>query len=198
VLLAAPVPALARCAGGPVYWTDIVVRTDSPLQEFTAAFGRRFAYTTPDSQSGYQGPRALFAPHVARYGAKLFATTIGPLVTPSRVIDAVIARECDAGPLDCYYHALLRVTEPDLAARLRVIATTATVPIPPLVAAPTLAPRSAERLTQALLAVAEAAELAPLRARLCLERFVDVDAARYDELVARARAADATGYTELR
>jgi ABC-type phosphate/phosphonate transport system substrate-binding protein len=113
------------------------------------------------------------------------------------VVEAVIGGQCDAGPLDSYWHELLRATEPALAAQLRVIAMTEPTPIPPLVAAPAIAAATAARLVGALLAVEHADTLAPLRAQLRLQRFVALPAARYDELVARARAADASGYPQL-
>ena len=44
----------------------------------------------------------------------------GPLVTPRRVVEAVLAGDADAGPLDSYVHDLMRLHEPRLAAPLRV------------------------------------------------------------------------------
>ncbi|MFO1322567.1 MAG: PhnD/SsuA/transferrin family substrate-binding protein [Burkholderiales bacterium] len=197
-LLAAPVPDVPRCGGEPIYWTDIVVRADSPLTSLADVLHRRFAWTTRDSQSGYQAPRALFAPFApfAR-GAPLFAATVGPLVTPRRVVEAIVAGDADAGPLDSYAHRLLAITEPGLVAPLRVIAATEPTSIPPMVAGSAIAAADATRLTEALLAVHESAYLAPVRATLGLERFARVPVARYDELCERARAADATGYVAL-
>jgi len=181
----------------PIYWTDIVVRADSPLGGLADAFEHRFAYTTADSQSGYQAPRSLLAPYARQCGGRLFSATVGPLVTPRRVVEAVVAGECDAGPLDGYWHELLRATEPALAAQLRVIATTDPTPIPALVAAPAIAAAVTARLADALLAVEHEQALEPTRARLRLQRFTALPAARYDALVARAHAADALGYPRL-
>ncbi len=97
-ILAAPVPEPARYGGAPVYFTDIVVRADSPLQTLPDLFGRRFAFTTEDSQSGYQAPRRLLAPYARARGGSLFAKAVGPLVTPRRVVEAVLSGEADAGP----------------------------------------------------------------------------------------------------
>lgn len=196
-LLAAPVPDDERCGGEPIYWSDIVVRADASLLALEDLVDRRFAFTTPDSQSGYQAPRELLAPLAKERGGRLFAATVGPLVTPRRVVEAVMAGDADAGPLDSYAHRLLRNTEPGLVAGLRVIAATALAPIPPLVASPAVAPSDAARLTEALLSVHESAKLAPVRAALSLARFERVQAERYDELLRRAGAADAQGYPEL-
>jgi ABC-type phosphate/phosphonate transport system substrate-binding protein len=182
-ILAAPVPDPARYGGMPVYCTDIVVRTDSPMRQITDTFGRRFAYTTEDSQSGYQAPRQFLAPFAHDRGGALFESMVGPLVTPRRVVEAVLEGKADAGPLDSYFHDLLRRHEPALAGQLRVIASTQFTPIPALVAAPTLPEADAQRLTAALLAVADAAELASIRSELLLRGFAAVDAKAYDALL---------------
>ncbi len=197
VLLAAPVPALQRCGGKPLYWTDIVVRADSPIRDVVGAFGHRFAFTAEDSQSGWHAPRALLAPFAQDRGGPLFSKVVGPLRTPRRVVEAVIAGDTDAGPLDSYAHALLRMTEPDLAARLRVIASTSPTAIPTFVAAVSTPPADARRITEALLAVHESAWLASARATLCLERFSRVPPGRYDALLVAAQQADSLGYPRI-
>ena len=73
-VLAAPVPSPSRYGGKPVYWTDIIVRIDSPITRLEETFGHRFAFTTEDSQSGYQAPRLLLTPRT--HGAPLFAATV--------------------------------------------------------------------------------------------------------------------------
>ena len=78
-----------RCRSGAVsatrrvYWTDIVVRADSAIATLGDIFGAPFRVHHARSQSGYQAPRALFAPlaHASAAGA-LFAAMVGPLVTP--------------------------------------------------------------------------------------------------------------------
>ncbi len=196
-LLAAPVPTPAEYGARAIYWTDIVVAAGTSLARIEDAFGGRFAWTARDSQSGWQAPRLHLAPHAQRRGGALFAATVGPLVTPREVALAVADGRADAGPLDSYALALLRAHEPDLAARLRVIARTPSTPIPPLVGAPTLDPRIASRLRSALLEVGTTPALAAAREALLLDRFVAVDAGAYDCLVADARAADALGYRDI-
>lgn len=196
-ILAAPVPSPSRYGGRPVYGTDIVVRADSSFARLDDAFGRRFAYTTEDSQSGWHAPRLLFAPHARMRGLPLFAAIVGPLVTPRDVALAIAGGDADAGPLDTYAHDLMRLHEPALAAQLRVVATTPLTPIPPLVGAPSMAASDARRMTDALLAVAEAPELERLRAALLLRAFAAVTAASYDRLVAHASEADAQGYPRI-
>jgi len=196
-VLAAPVPSPPAYGGKPIYWTNLVVRADSPLTRLTDAFGQRIAYTSVDSQSGYQAVRALFAPYARAKRGPLFASTIGPLVTPRAIIEAVLDGTADVGPLDSYCHELVRADEPEIAAQLRTVAATAPTPIPPLIAARMIAAADASRLSAALLAVADAPELAPARATLLLDGFVARTASNYAVLTARADEADALGYPTL-
>jgi ABC-type phosphate/phosphonate transport system substrate-binding protein len=145
-----------------VYWTCIVAREDSGLRTLRDTLSRRMAYTTTDSQSGYQAMRALVAsePHP-------FSSMIGPLVTPRRVVEAVLAGDADAGPVDSYALDLMRLHEPALVAPLRVVATTPPTPIP---------------LRDALTQVGDVPALAQAREAVLLRRFEVVDATAYDVL----------------
>ena len=89
------------------------------------------AFTTPDSMSGYQAPRRFLAQAAARRGGALFASTIGPLITPLAVVDALLAGGADIGPLDGYALDLLRLHEPVRLAALTVIASTPFAPRSP-------------------------------------------------------------------
>jgi ABC-type phosphate/phosphonate transport system substrate-binding protein len=196
-LLAAPVPSPGAYGGKPVYWSDLVVRVDAPFVELNDVFGQRLAYTIEDSQSGYQAARELLASYARKRGGRLFTATVGPLITPRRVAEAVIAGEADVGPLDSYAHDLIRAHEPELAARLRTIATTPPTPIPPLVAAPGIATADIEHLRAALLDIAGAGELRSIRSALLLDRFVEVRPEDYGVLLERASAADRHDYPRL-
>ena len=197
VVLAAPVPSPPAYGGRPIYWTDLVVRADSPYARLTDLFGRRIGWTTMESQSGYHALRTLFAPYAAARGTPLFTVAVGPLVTPRAVIAAVLDGTADAGPLDSYWHDLLRAHEPEVAGELRTLVTTTPGPIPAFVAASTIAAADAHRLSTALLAVAAAPELAPARATLLLEGFAPRTVADYATLQNRAAEADASGYPRL-
>lgn len=196
-LLAAPVPSGAHYGGRPVYWTDLVVAADSPIADLDAAFGKRIAWTTEDSQSGWHAPRLFFAAYARSRGTPLFADAIGPLVTPRNVALAVADARVDIGPLDSYAHDLLRAREPALAARLRVIATTPVTPIPPLVGAPGMPFTDATRLRDAFLAVGQAPEMASVRGSLLLSGFADVKPESYRTLTADATRADEMRYPRL-
>ena len=53
VPVAAPVLAGARYRGQPIYYSDVIVRSDSPFRSFADLRGRSWAYNERLSQSGY-------------------------------------------------------------------------------------------------------------------------------------------------
>src|SRR3954464_2565203 len=53
VPLAAPVLQGRRYEGRPVYFSDVIVRRDSPFQTFADLRGASWSYNDPDSHSGY-------------------------------------------------------------------------------------------------------------------------------------------------
>jgi ABC-type phosphate/phosphonate transport system substrate-binding protein len=193
-IVAAPIPSPPRYRGAAVYCTDFVVRADSPYQQLSDTFGGRIGWTVSHSQSGFNAVRH----HLLRYrrqGAeRLFAQSIGPLVTPRKVIEAVVGGAIDVGPLDSFVHDLLMHHEPDTAAQLRTVESTAMTPIPPLIASPSTPLETVERLRQSLLALSIDPEAAPILQALLLAGFALVDPADYDSLVTQAREAETAGY----
>src|ERR1043166_4840512 len=148
VALVAPVPPPPRYGGRPSYCTDLVVRADRPFRQLSDTFGGRIGWTIGHSQSGYNAVRHHPLGQTPRHAPQW----VGPLVTPRRVIEAVLEDRIDVGPPGGSVHDLIRRPEPDTAAKLRVVASTAMTPIPPLVASPRVAQDTAARLRGALLA----------------------------------------------
>ncbi|HTP98652.1 MAG TPA: PhnD/SsuA/transferrin family substrate-binding protein [Casimicrobiaceae bacterium] len=196
-VLAAPVPSAPAYRGRPEYWTNVVARSDGPVRTLEEALGRRMAYTAPDSQSGYQALRSLLAPYARERGVPLFASMVGPLITPARVVESVLAGDADAGPVDSYAFELMKHHEPARLAALTIVATTSPTPIPPLVGAANLPPEDAARWRAALLSVAAAGELAAVRGTLLLRGFAPATVAHYDVLREAAEAATTAGYATL-
>jgi len=191
--VAAPVPASSLAAGRALYASHLVVRAESPIDSLAGSFGKRLGWTVEHSQSGFNALRSHLLRH-RREGERLYSESLGPLVTPRRVIEAVLADEIDIGPLDSYFHDLLLAHEPATAARLRIVETTEARPMPLLVAADGAEPAVVERLRDALLAMAEDAAATPLLGRLCLRGFAPVEREAYGILLDEACEAQAAGY----
>jgi ABC-type phosphate/phosphonate transport system substrate-binding protein len=191
--VAAPVPVSELAARRPFYTSHLVVRVERKITTLAQSFGGRIGWTVEHSQSGFNALRSHLLPY-RRAGERLYAESIGPLVTPRRVIDAVLAGEIDIGPLDSYFHDLLLTHEPKVAARLRIVETTAPRPMPLLVASAEVEPAIVERLLGTLLAASGDAAVAPVLERLCLSGFAAVEREDYRLLLDDARAAEAAGY----
>jgi len=185
-LIATPVPMRF---GAPVYATDFVVRADSPFQSLEDTFGYRIGWTVQHSQSGFNAARH----HLLRYRSadrpRLYAQSLGNLVTARAIVQAVLDGRIDVGPLDAWWHELLKLHEPATAARLRTVATTATVPAPPFVAAPGTDPGIVAALRRALLAL-------PPQPALALQGYAELPPDAYGVTAAWAREAVAAGYPE--
>lgn len=193
--VAAPMPASPLGGGRPFYATHLVVRTDSAIATLEQSFGRRLGWTVDHSQSGFNALRTHLLPH-RRDGRPLYAASIGPLLTPRRVIEALLSDEIDIGPLDSYWHDLLLAHEPATAARLRIVATTRPTPMPLLAASAAVDADTVATLRAALRDVATHSAAPALLAPLRLAGFAAIAGGDYGTLVDAARQADGAGYDQ--
>ncbi|WP_377811425.1 PhnD/SsuA/transferrin family substrate-binding protein (plasmid) [Azospirillum sp. A29] len=193
-IVAAPVPAAVRYGGRAEYRTDFVVRAESAIHRLEDSFGGRLAYTVDHSHSGYNAPRH----HLLRFRKAdrptLYAATVGPCVTPKRVLDAVLDGSADVAPLDGYTLDLMLRHDPELGPRIRIVASTDPVPMPPLVASPSVRDEAVEALRAAFLASGEAPALATVRDALVLAGFAVTAPADYAVTERWAAEALAAGY----
>lgn len=196
-LLAAPVPSPARYRGRPEYVSDFLVRADGPYHALEDAFGKTIAFSTEHSHSGYNAARYHLLKYVGPGRSGLFARVAGPYVRQRRVIDAVLEGEADVAAIDGYACDLLRRHDPELAARLRVVATTAPAPSPPLVASPGVPADARARIQEALLRVHLDPAMATTLDDLLLTRFATVDSTDFDLFLAWQHAAERAGYPKL-
>lgn len=192
--VAAPLPRGTPGAGRPIYATRLVVRGDSSYQCLEDTFGGRLGYTVEDSHSGFNALRHHLLPYRLQRGANLYRDSVGPLYTPRRVVDAVIAGTIDVGPLDSYALDLMLRHDPELDRRIRVVSTTDAAPIPFLVAAPQCPDEIVAVLRATLMGFGEARECAVLRDRLCLHGFAPVNIADYEVMADWDREAKAAAY----
>jgi ABC-type phosphate/phosphonate transport system substrate-binding protein len=194
--VAAPIPLGAPVRGRPIYATRLVVREDSKFRSLEDTFGGRLGYTVEDSHSGYNALRHHLLPYYQKRGERLYRESIGPLFTPRRVLEALLADKIDVGPLDSYALDLMLRHEPDLAPRMRIVSTTDHAPIPFLVAAPACPDGIVSALQNVLLRFGETPASESLRDRLCLEAFVPVTTDDYSLTTRWDAEARVAGYRE--
>ena len=129
-LLAAPVPMGARYGGRPIYFSDVVVRRDSPYQAFADLRGVVWGYNEPGSQSGY---------NVARYHLAVRGLTwafFGRVVRTDahqNSLRQLLDGRLDASAIDSTVLETELEREPALREQIRIIDVMGPSPIPPWV-----------------------------------------------------------------
>jgi ABC-type phosphate/phosphonate transport system substrate-binding protein len=196
-LLAAPVPSPARYGGRPEYVSDFIVGADSPYHTLEDAFGKTIAFSTEHSHSGYNAARHHLQRYVGPGRSSLFSRVAGPYIRQRRVIEAVLQGEADVAAIDGYACDLLRRHDPDLAARLRVVATTSPAPSPPLVASASVPAEIRARIRETLLQAHTDPAMASTLDDLLLTRFAPVDSKDFDLFLTWQHDAERAGYPKL-
>lgn len=192
-VLGAPCYAVPGCSGS---WhrSYIVVRAGKPRRSIEDLRGTRFAINEPDSNSGMNLPRRLFAP-LARDG-RFFAETI---VTGSHEASAAHVSEgrADGAAIDCVTFALLGRYRPAAVEGLRVIAETPPSPAPPLVTSRLTRSSDAAGLRRALSEFMKSATYAAVREALFLAGLELCDERAYDVVMEYEREARDLGYPAI-
>lgn len=194
-LLAAPVLQGERYAGKPVYFSDVIVRRESPFRSFSDLRGRSWSYNDPDSHSGYNVTRF----HMVQMGET--GGFFGEVVEAGRhqrSIALVAEGKVDASAIDSQVLAIEMRDRPDLAARLRVIDSLGPSTIQPVVAASRLSGALKAELRSVLLELGDDPATREALDRGFVERFVRVDDSAYDDIRMMLAAAESAGYLTLR
>jgi phosphonate transport system substrate-binding protein len=147
-LLAAPVMAGLRYNDKPIYFSDVVVRKDSPITNFLDLRGKIWAYNEPHSQSGYNITRyklAVMGEKRAYFGKVVAAGS------HQRALEWVLAGVVDASAIDSTVLETELTLDPSLQARIRRIDVLGPSPIPPWVVTHSLSENLRSRLLEALL-----------------------------------------------
>ena len=121
-LIAAPVPAPAAYQGRAEYWSELVVRRDSPYRTLADTFGHRIAFTVADSQSGYAAPLNFLRTLPGDFPR--YREVVAPCITPLGALTAVIDGSADIAPVDSYAFSLFCKYRPELTAQVRTVART--------------------------------------------------------------------------
>lgn len=130
--------------GRPLYESLLIVAADSAIGSLAELQGRLFAWSDPDSNSGYLYPRFLLARRGQdpdHYFRRTFFTWGHP-----RSVEAVADGLVDGAAVDSYVWETLALRHPELTARTRVIERSPLFGFPPLVAGPALGTAERERI----------------------------------------------------
>lgn len=128
-LLAAPILRAPICNGRPVYFSEMVVRADSPFNTFDDLRGATIAYNGKDSHSGYNVLRA----HLAQRGDGAFFSRAVASEAHLNSLRMVADGEVDAAAVDITVLDFERARGDRVLDWMRSIATLGPSPAPPAV-----------------------------------------------------------------
>lgn len=187
-ILAAPILEEPRYEGRPVYFSDVIVRRDSPYRSFKELKGTRWAHNEDGSFSGCLVTRHhlhALGESEAFFGRVTYSG--GHLIS----IQEVLRDDVDASAIDSHVLGVERRANPQLDQRLRVVASFGPSPIPPVVATNRVPDDLAGRIREALCVLADDSRGRDILAGGMIRRFVPVDDRDYDGI--RRALADVEG-----
>lgn len=194
--LAAPIPAAPWAEGRAVYRSDLIVRADAPYTDIAETFDGTVGWTVSHSHSGFNALRHHLLAYRTAARASVYRHAVGNLVTARAILDAVLDGRIDIGPLDAYWHMLIRRYAPELTAGVRVLQSTATAPMPAFVAAPGYPAEQAQSLREAFAEAHTRSWFDAFRDALLIDGFAPVTLDTFETTMAWDREAKAAGYPE--
>lgn len=164
--------------GETVYYSLLIVPTDSAARSMADLRSKVFAFTDPMSLTGRVYPTSLVksldgSPEA--FFARIFFT-----YSHDNAIKAVANKVADGASVDSLVYDYLVAREPAVGQRTRVIHRSPAFGIPPVVVNPNLSPQLKETLRELLLQMIYDAEGQPILRNLMIERFVLVSDRIYD------------------
>jgi len=192
-LVATPVFAVEWCAG-PNYRNLVLVRRDDAAVGLEDLKGRRVAFNSEDSHSGYNSIRWMIAP-LAEKGRFFGASVQSGSHLAS--IKALAAGEVDCCSVDCVTFALIAEHGVVPTDGLRVLAEGPLVPGLPFITSRSTPDAAVQKMRSALMqAVAEPA-MEELNKKLLIAGFADVPASAYEIIAEMDAEAAGKGYPVL-
>ena len=182
LLPTAPVFGDVRSPGQPVYFSEVVVRRESPARSFLDLRGSSWTYNDPCSLSGYYNLLKKLA-EMSEYGG--FFGRVCCSGSHLESMRMICRGEAEAAAIDSNVLRIKLKSSPELGERLRVIESWGPFPIQPVVVRSDLPPELKVRLHAALLAIGLDGEVPPALAAFGLERFAP---STYDHYAAEERA----------
>lgn len=198
-VLGAAVPAAPRYQGRPIYYSDLLVRADSPYHTFTDLRGARFCYNDPASNSGYNVIRHFMLQRGLTDG--FFGSASGSVFqsgSHQKSIAAILEGRADVASIDTLVFDRAAQLDPTLLSNLRAIETLGPFPIPPVVVNAKLPSDQIQAMRAALLALHDDPAMGQVLRDAHIDRYVAVNADDYMPLYDLARDAEAHGFMVIK
>ena len=177
--LAAPVLDEARYHDRPVYFSDVIVRRESPFRSFADLRGHSWAYNDPDSFSGC----LLVRHHLLQMGeTEAFFGRLAFSGRHQESIRKVLDGEVDGSAIDSQVLAVEVLRNPYFAGEFRVIAILGPSTIPSVVATAGVPKDVQARLCDALCELGRDPVSRNVLASGLIRRFTPIDDRAFDDI----------------
>lgn len=171
--------------GQPLYQSYLIVPADDKRTKSIAELrGKVFAYSDPDSNSGYLYPQyalIMQGEKPASFFSRTFFTW-----AHRKVVEAVGVGLADGGAVDGYVWDTLAEVRPDLTAATRIIDRSPVLGYPPFVARSDISAKELEQFRRVLLGMADDPLGSELLGRLRLDGFTTAQPALFDGIAQMA------------
>lgn len=169
----------------PLYQSYLIVPSDDQRTKTIADLrGKVFAYSDPDSNSGYLYPQyalTMLGEKPSTFFSRTFFTW-----AHRKVVEAVGVGLADGGAVDGYVWDTLAEVRPDLTAATRIIDRSPLLGYPPFVGRSDIPAKELEQFRQVLLGMAGDPKGGELLGRLRLDGFVSGSPALFDGIAQMA------------
>ncbi len=118
--------------GAPRYHSYIIVHHESPYRRFSDLRGKIFAFSDPDSNSGFLYPLAYMTGEGVK-PERFFRQTFFTF-NHAETVQAVSEQVADGGAVDSYIWEYLAIFRPDITEKTRIIMKSPSFGFPPIVA----------------------------------------------------------------
>lgn len=171
---------MVETKGTILYRTFVIVAADSEIEDFASLKGRVFAFVDPLSHSGrlavdYRLLEEGLTPE--QYFGRIFYTH-----HHDKSIWAVANHLADGASIDNQIYEHIEQTNPQLAAKVRIIDELAVAPTGPVVVRQNLAPEEKEQLRRIFYEMADDEAMRPVLQSAVIDRFVPPDGRLYEPL----------------
>ena len=170
--------------GQPRYHSYIIVPRDSPYRQFSDLKGKIFAFSDPDSNSGYLYPLSLLATKHEKPGTYFRQTFF--TFNHAETVQAVAEYYADGGAVDSYIWEYLAGFRPDLTEKTRIIKRSPSFGFPPVVSRLGLDAKTVKSMKSALENMSSDIAGKALLSQLKLDGFGDYPDSLFNEIRAMA------------
>lgn len=171
---------MAEHAGNSLYTPEIIVHKDSSIYNMNDLKGKVFAFTDPLSYSGHMVIEEYLLQKNTipeKFFKRYFYT-----YSHDKSLWAVATQVTDGASFDSQIYEYAKEKTPEIAAKVRIIASMEPAPTGPIVINKKLKPEQKEQLRHIFLTMHEDSEVAPALQHLVIDRFILPTPALYEPL----------------